>query len=809
MQSRFFIFIFLLLHGFVYSQNFPPEISVTGGQTYCPNVPVSIVTSVTITDQNPEDTNLAQVFIQISEGYEIGQDTLELLGSHPNITSAWNAAEGRLTLIGPASFDAFTTAIENVVFNTSQVSFSQNREFSINLGEANYLPSTGHYYFYVAQTSITWSEARDAAAAQSYFGLQGYLATITTEEESQLAGAQSAGTGWIGGSDEENEGTWKWVTGPEAGQVFWQGVSNGFAPDGMFAFWNSNEPNDFNNENYAHITDPSIGVLGSWNDLGNSGDVDVNSPYHPKGYIVEFGGMPNEPEINLSVSSTLVMPRVNSEAVTFCGSGQYTLSVESSTNDVWWFDNESAITPIHSGLEYSPNLNETTTFWLLPVVQGCLTNSEKVPFTVTIQPNPIVSDIVITQCEDHVMDGVSNFNLSDYLEEIVTGNLADFDVEFFDTADLSTAIDDQVYTNLMNNQIVYALVTHTLTGCQSSAEVVLNVSSAVVSGANLKVCDSFDETGFADFDLSLAEAQILDALASDISILGYFETYEDALLEVNSINSMYTNTEAYSQTVFARLEQNGSCYSIAEINLLVEMLPNLRADEVVYYCSNSFPEPIVLEGGILEDIPNNYYYNWSTGETTIAIEVNEPGTYTVQVTKPFGCTNERVITVLPSSTAEVEAIEILDLSDNNTISVLVSGDGEYLYSLDDENGFYQDINTFINVSAGTHTVYVKDIKADCGSIAAEISVLGFPKFFTPNGDTINDVWEIKGVAFEEHVIDRISIFNRYGKLIAQLNADRLYWDGTFNGELLPTDDYWFIAELLDGRKSNGHFTLKR
>ena len=90
------------------------------------------------------------------------------------------------------------------------------------------------------------------------------MATLTSQEESDFAGKQASGAGWIGGSDEETEGEWKWVTGPEAGTVFWNGEVNGSTSN--FAFWNNNEPNNLGVEDYAHITDPTIGMPGAWND---------------------------------------------------------------------------------------------------------------------------------------------------------------------------------------------------------------------------------------------------------------------------------------------------------------------------------------------------------------------------------------------------------------------------------------------------------------------------------------------------------------------------------------------------------------
>ncbi|OUR96104.1 hypothetical protein A9Q86_16645, partial [Flavobacteriales bacterium 33_180_T64] len=146
---------------------------------------------------------------------------------------------------------------------------------------------------------------------------------------------------------------------------------------------------------------------------------------------------------------------------------------------------------------------------------------------------------------------------------------------------------------------------------------------------------------------------------------------------------------------------------------------------------------------------------------------------------------------------------------NNSISVFVSGDGVYEFAIDNPSGPYQESNTFENVSFGFHTVYVRDIENDCGTVEEIVSVIGFPKFFTPNGDTYNQHWQVKGISSNFQPNSQILIFDRYGKLLAEIDPIGPGWDGTFEGFNMPASDYWFVVTLEDGRTFKSHFTLKR
>ncbi len=226
-NAIFSIVFFLLLTNISWSQNIAPILTASGNQPYCPNTQINIVTDFNVVD--PDDTDIDALYIQISTGYDLGNDLLTLSGSHPNIIDTWSIQEGKLTLKGignlKVSYIDLISAVKDVIFQSSSNNPS-DKTFSITIGDANYLPSTGHYYEYVPSLGITWTDAKVAAEGRTYFGLQGYLATITSADEAQLSGKQAGGAGWIGGSDAAVEGVWRWVTGPEAGTIFWNGLAN-------------------------------------------------------------------------------------------------------------------------------------------------------------------------------------------------------------------------------------------------------------------------------------------------------------------------------------------------------------------------------------------------------------------------------------------------------------------------------------------------------------------------------------------------------------------------------------------------------
>ncbi|MBI9040963.1 T9SS type B sorting domain-containing protein [Lutibacter sp.] len=387
---------FLFLNN-IYSST-PPTLTAAGNQYYCPQSQQNIVTDFNIT--NPDNAEIKSIYIQISSGYQRGEDILKLNGTVANIAvSSFDSLEGKIVLTwvgsGTANLSSLITAVKNIVFQSNSATPTGTKTFSITIGEANYLPTTKHYYEYVPSLGITWQNAKTAAESRNYYGLKGYLATVTTIEEAKLTGEQASGAGWIGGSDVAVEGTWRWMTGPETGKSFWIGGGNGTTAgtDIPFAFWNSsnNEPNNLGNEDYAHVTAPGIGTPGSWNDLSNIGG--SSGDYQPKGYIVEYGGTLGDPVLNISASTKISIAEITSSSGDIgCGTTKVSLTASSSSGKILWFSSLTGGTPIASGYVFSPTISTTTTYYALASSDGVCEKGTRVPVVATIYQIPTITN---------------------------------------------------------------------------------------------------------------------------------------------------------------------------------------------------------------------------------------------------------------------------------------------------------------------------------------------------------------------------------------------------------------------------------
>lgn len=205
------------------------------------------------------------------------------------------------------------------------------------------------------------------------------------------------------------------------------------------------------------------------------------------------------------------------------------------------------------------------------------------------------------------------------------------------------------------------------------------------------------------------------------------------------------------------------------------------------------------------------------GQTELTVSSPNSGRYRVTIEHAFGnpITDDILITFYGTPVLdEVLIIDDLvhsDQTDPYNIEIVPVGNGNYEYSLN--GGDFQDDPIFYDVPPGENEVIIND-KNGCGtSDAYQFLVVGYPKFFTPNGDGVHDNWNVYGI--EELSEPVVYIFDRYGKLLKQLDIN-VGWDGTFNGRNLPSSDYWFRLDydrddegVLVARSVRRHFSLVR
>jgi gliding motility-associated-like protein len=334
-------------------------------------------------------------------------------------------------------------------------------------------------------------------------------------------------------------------------------------------------------------------------------------------------------------------------------------------------------------------------------------------------------------------------------------------------------------------------------GCPGFATVTLSIANNPLPAVSRETCDE-GTSGIASFNLSDITASLTQGLPPGMQA-AYFTSLADAASGTNPITTTtFQNTTPSAQTIYAVITNGPDCYGAVPVQLIVHTLaPGGFGPEAVSICAGQ-PRAIGVAPGFSS-------YLWNTGQTANQIPVSQAGTYTVTVTDANGCQASKIFNVSASERAVFGGVLIDDLDNaDNSITVNYSGTGDYEFSLD--GNAFQDDPVFSDVAPGQYSVFIHD-KNGCGTtVSPAFYVLGYPRFFTPNGDGVNDTWQIRNLSLRQPNA-AVTIFDRFGKLLCRFSAGSPGWDGKFGGRDMPSDDYWFTIGL--DRTVKGHFSLKR
>lgn len=496
---------------------------------------------------------------------------------------------------------------------------------------------------------------------------------------------------------------------------------------------------------------------------------------------------------------------------------------------------------------YSPNIQ---TIWVR--VKSDLGNNclglKELTNILNVEALPVASPVEFDrQCDIDMTDTILNFpfDTSQLESDILNGqNLADVNITYYTETGAplfysdGTQVVSPIQPNfLTENQNIIVRVTNNNTQDPDGAcfdetliSFIVDEQPVIVNTIPAQVeCDGnagdVDDDGVFPFVTTTFSNTIL---GNQTGMNVRFSYIDENSVTVNNSPTLPDPFISGNQTITVEVFNtiNPSCSVSTTVDFVVNPLPEFEVESPRLVCSSDPTFSIQLEP-YEANSSEVFDYEWffTSLDNTVSnqfvsnnriITVSDPGIYTITLTKTDGtnCSKSKEIYVDASEIATItqDDVTIVDLSENNSVTINTThlGLGNYQFALQEEGStfiVYQDNPFFNNVRPGFYTIHVLD--DICGVSTIDIAVVGYPKYFTPNGDGVNDTWKIQGVDARFQSNSTVLIYDRYGKLIKQLLVEYDGWDGSFNGSILPTDDYWFQVILEDGRQFSGHFTLKR
>jgi gliding motility-associated-like protein len=278
-------------------------------------------------------------------------------------------------------------------------------------------------------------------------------------------------------------------------------------------------------------------------------------------------------------------------------------------------------------------------------------------------------------------------------------------------------------------------------------------------------------------------------------------------------------TSSQLMYVYAPATANAACFDQKNFNISVYPLKNLALNNgaiCVDSITGELLQSFLITSGLNPTVYNvKWYLNgllMGTGANYTAVQ---EGTYDVIIIKNTpdignDCGYNPTTVIVEKSSAPIASITVSGaFEDSIDVTVNITG-GFGTYEFQINGGPFQTDAVFHDVTSGTHTVNIIDTKGNCNKISLLAHVIKYPNYFTPNGDSYHDTWNITDLAFQPDAV--LYIYDRYGKFIKELKTNGPGWDGNYNGNPLPSNDYWFqVFYKLNNnyQEFRSHFSMKR
>lgn len=295
----------------------------------------------------------------------------------------------------------------------------------------------------------------------------------------------------------------------------------------------------------------------------------------------------------------------------------------------------------------------------------------------------------------------------------------------------------------------------------------------------------------------------------------YYGNQSDLWLGQNKIQnpaSYAYDGNSGNSTIYVKVSQEGFCPDFYTINVVLKTTPKIEIQDY-YYCKNDM---VGLEIKPNFDELDVVYYKWEYPDRekieegvnkNYLSEIKTLGTYTLTLTNSLGCTYTTTFKVLNEETPII--VSLTGKNDYYTIIAEGIPGKKIVYSKDlDLEKTWQDSNVFYNLEAGDYTFYVKYADSDCYGDSVKGKIFDLKNAFSPNGDGINDYWELTGLdVFSNN--STLQIFDRYGNMVyKEVSNTEFKWDGKAKSRALNSDTYWFVITAGDERIYKGWIYLK-